>query len=91
MNGKARLTTDTSPARPARAHNKRQPATVTVVRIGEVYVQCARAVMRAGLWSRNDDQGLPTLGEILAEASDGEEGGAAYDAEWPVRAAKTMW
>ena len=90
VNGKARLTTDID-LRARFAHNKRQPATVTVVRIGEVYVQCARAVMRAGLWSRNDDQGLPTVGEILAEASDGEEGGAAYDAEWPVRAAKTMW
>ena len=90
VNGKARLTTDID-LRARFAHNKRQPATVTVVRIGEVYVQCARAVMRAGLWSRNDAQGLPTVGDILTEVSDGEEGGAAYDRQWPARAAGTMW
>ena len=32
-----------------------------------------------------------SVGELLAEATAGEEGGAAYDAEWPVRAASTMW
>ncbi|MEO0866814.1 MAG: pyridoxamine 5'-phosphate oxidase family protein, partial [Pseudomonadota bacterium] len=69
----------------------RQPATVIVIRIGEVYTQCARALLRAGLWSRDDAEGLPTPGEILAEVSEGDEGGAAYDAAWPTRAARTMW
>mgnify|MGYP001795559874 FL=1 len=62
-----------------------------VIRISEVYTQCARAVMRAALWARDDADGLPTPGEILAEVSTGEEGGAAYDAAWPERAARTMW
>ncbi|MEL7262786.1 MAG: pyridoxamine 5'-phosphate oxidase family protein, partial [Pseudomonadota bacterium] len=69
----------------------RQPATVIVIQIAEVYTQCARAVIRAGLWSRDDAEGLPSAGDILAEVSQGEEGGAAYDAAWPARAAKTMW
>jgi len=47
--------------------------------------------MRAGTWSRDDAEGLPTVGEILAEMTDGEVGGLAYDAEWGGRAAKTMW
>ncbi|WP_415921500.1 pyridoxamine 5'-phosphate oxidase family protein [Tateyamaria sp. SN6-1] len=90
INGQARLTTDAE-LRARFERNGRQPATVIVIRIAEVYTQCARAVMRAGLWSRDDAEGLPTPGEILAEASQGEEGGADYDAAWPARAAKTMW
>jgi hypothetical protein len=47
--------------------------------------------MRAGTWSHDDAEGLPTVGEILAEMTDGEVGGLSYDAEWGGRAAKTMW
>lgn len=90
VNGRARLTADD--ALRARFEQKgRQPATVIVIRIGEVYTQCARALIRADLWSRDDAEGLPTPGDILAEVSKGEEGGAVYDAEWPARAARTMW
>lgn len=90
VNGQARLTADEGLR--ARFEQKgRQPATVIVIAIAEVYTQCARAVLRAGLWSRNDAEGLPTPGEILAEVSGGQEGGATYDAEWSERAARTMW
>lgn len=90
VNGTARLTAD-SALRAQFERRGRQPATVIVIRIAEVYTQCARAVIRAGLWSRDDAEGLPSAGDILAEVSQGEEGGAAYDAAWPARAAKTMW
>ncbi|WP_420012732.1 pyridoxamine 5'-phosphate oxidase family protein [Tateyamaria sp.] len=90
INGAARLTTDEA-LRARFAKGTRQPATVIVIRVGEVYTQCARAVIRGGVWSGEVTDGLPTVGEILAEASSGEEGGAAYDAEWPERAARTMW
>ncbi|MEO1778855.1 MAG: pyridoxamine 5'-phosphate oxidase family protein [Pseudomonadota bacterium] len=90
VNGTARLTAD-SVLRARFERRGRQPATVIVIRIAEVYTQCARAVIRAGLWSRDDAEGLPSAGDILAEVSHGEEGGAAYDAAWPARAAKTMW
>ena len=90
VNGQARLTDDAELR--ARFERKgRQPATVIIIWIAEVYTQCARAVMRADLWSRDDATGLPTPGEILAEVSRGEEGGADYDAAWPERAARTMW
>ena len=63
-----------------------------VVEIGEVYSQCARALMRAGIWAGLDDStGLPTVGDMMAEITDGEEGGASYDAAWGARASKTMW
>ena len=69
----------------------KQPQTVIVITIGEVYSQCARAIMRADLWARDDSAGLPTMGDILVDVTEGEMDGAAYDAAWPARAAKTMW
>lgn len=90
VNGTAKLTADE--ALRARFEQKgKHPATVIVIAISEVYSQCARATIRAGLWSRDDSDGLPTVGALLAEASDGEEGGAEYDAGWSARAAQTMW
>lgn len=90
VNGTAVLTTDA--VLRARFERKgRQPATVIVIRISEIYTQCARALLRAGTWARNDSADLPSVGEILAEMTDGEEGGAPYDQAWDARAAKTMW
>lgn len=91
INGTAFLTDDADLR--ARFEKKgRQPATVIVIRIAEVYTQCARALMRAGTWAGVDEStGLPTVGEILAEMTSGEEGGAPYDAAWGARAKDTMW
>ena len=90
VNGTARLSTDDGLR--ARFERKgRLPATVIVITIAEIYTQCARAPLRAGLWQRDDSVGLPTVGEILAEMTDGEEGGTEYDAGWAPRAAKTLW
>lgn len=91
VNGRAFLTDDADLR--ARFDKKgRQPATVIVVEIAEIYTQCARALMRAKTWSGVDESSdLPTTGEILAEMTSGEEGGAPYDAAWGPRAAKTMW
>lgn len=69
-----------------------RPRSVIVVTVGEVYFQCARAVIRSELWVGEDlSGGLPSPGDLLAELSDGAVGGPDYDAEWPGRAAKTMW
>ena len=91
VNGQARLTDDAG-LRDSFARDGKTPRTVIVIQIGEIYFQCARAVMRSGLWSGADDSaGLPTPGQILAGLTDGEVGGAGYDAEWPGRAAASMW
>lgn len=67
------------------------PRSVVMVRVGEVYIQCARALMRAGTWSGADDSaGLPSLGQILT-AHEAAFDGAEYDATWAARAEKTMW
>lgn len=91
LNGTAFLTDDAE-MRARFDRNGRQPATVIIIKIGEIYAQCARALMRAGTWRGEDESiGLPTFGDILAELTDGEEGGTPYDAAWPDRAAKSMW
>ena len=91
VNGTAYLTDDADLR--ARFEKKgRQPATVIVIQIAEVYTQCARALMRAGTWAGVDESaGLPTVGEILSEMTSGEEGGAPYDDAWGARAKDTMW
>lgn len=91
VNGTARLTADAT-LRARFEKNGKQPATVAIIEIAEIYTQCARAMMRARTWAtENESSELPSLGQILAEVSQGEEGGERYDAEWGVRAEKTMW
>jgi uncharacterized protein len=91
INGTARITTDpdfcASFAREGKA-----PRSVTLIQITEVYSQCARALLRSRIWRDGDQSaGLPSVGDMLAEITAGGFDGATYDAEWPSRAAKTMW
>ncbi|OOY29832.1 pyridoxamine 5'-phosphate oxidase [Thioclava sp. L04-15] len=91
VNGRARISAD--PELVARFEQQgKQPRTVVEIAIAEVYSQCARAVMRAGLWREGDlSGGLPTVGDMLREISEGDFDGAGYDRDWPGRAARTMW
>lgn len=68
-----------------------RPRSVMVITMREVYFQCARALMRSELWGGDRSAGLPSAGDILAEMTAGSFDGAAYDAEWPGRAARSMW
>ena len=91
VNGTAMVTADDT-LRARFAKGTRLPATVIVITIAEIYSQCARALLRAATWVSGDQSaGLPTVGEMLAEMTDGEEGGTAYDRAWGARAAKTLW
>ena len=91
VNGTARLSADEA-LRQRFARGERLPATVIVISIAEIYSQCARALLRARTWSGEDaPEDLPTAGQILAEMTDGEEGGETYDRAWPERAAGTLW
>ena len=91
VNGTARLTADED-LRARFMRDSKQPRTVIVIRIAEVYSQCARALIRSALWSGGDQSaGLPTVGDMLREITEGRIDGKAYDADWPGRAALTMW
>lgn len=90
VNGTARLTADAELCR--RFDRKgRLPKTVIVIAIDEIYCQCSRALLRAGLWQRDDRAGLPTIGDILAEMTNDEIDGAEYDRAWIGRATQTLW
>jgi PPOX class probable FMN-dependent enzyme len=90
VNGTAVVSVD--PELLARFDQKgRQPRSVAVITIAEVYSQCARALMRAGVWTSSDESAdLPTVGQLLAEQEAGFDG-QEYDAAWGARAAQTMW
>ncbi len=91
VNGSARITANER-LRHQFEKGGKFPATVIVINIAEIYSQCARALMRAHFWTSGDEsRSLPSIGQLLSEVSQGEEGGAQYDGEWAARAAKTMW
>ncbi|AAK24547.1 pyridoxamine 5'-phosphate oxidase family protein [Caulobacter vibrioides] len=93
VNGRAVLSADPALLNSFAVDGK-PPRTVTVVTVEEAYFQCARAIVRSGLWkleSQVDPQTLPTPGAMLAAVTAGEVGGEAYDREWPGRAAKSLW
>lgn len=91
VNGTAIVTADED-LRSSFLRDGAQPRTVIVITIAEVYSQCARALIRSSLWTSGDQSaGLPTVGDMLREITEGGIDGQAYDAAWPVRAAQTMW
>ena len=70
------------------------PRSVIVISVTAIYFQCARAIVRSGLWDpalHVDSKMLPSAGQILADLSNNLEGGPDYDAGWAERAKKTMW
>ncbi len=90
VNGHAVVSTDPTLTNRFEQQGK-HPRTVIVVTIAEVYSQCARALMRAELWTAADQSdGLPSVGDMLAEAKSGFDG-AGYDAGWAARAKDSMW
>jgi len=93
INGRAHLSIDPDLLASFKMEGK-VPRSVIVVTVGEIYFQCARAIVRADLWNpdkRVDPKTLPTPGKILADMSANTVGGEKYDREWPVRARQTMW
>jgi len=93
VNGRARLTADPDLLDSFAVEGK-TPRTVMVITVEAIYFQCARAIVRAGLWNPEkhvDPKSLPTPGRILAAMSEARVGGESYDREWPERARKSLW
>lgn len=93
VNGRAHL--DADPALLASfAVEDKTPRSVMVIEVGEIYFQCARAIVRSRLWHPDghaDPKSLPTPGAILAAMSGDRVGGPDYDRSWAERARQTMW
>ncbi|WNJ98091.1 pyridoxamine 5'-phosphate oxidase family protein [Thalassospiraceae bacterium LMO-JJ14] len=97
INGRAKLSIDPELLESFTEQGK-PPRSVIVIDIDVIYFQCARAILRAKLWDpaeHEDPKSLPSPGDILAAQTktrdDGGIDGEAYDAEWPGRAAKSLW
>lgn len=93
VNGRAKLSIDAE-LLASFAVDGKEPRSVIVIEIDELYFQCARAIVRADLWNAEkhlEPKNLPSAGALLAEASCNRVGGEAYDREWPERAMKTLW
>lgn len=91
VNGRAWITDDAD-LRATFQKKSMLPATVIVTEVAEVYTQCAKALMRSGLWEGNPvPDGLPTVGEILADVTDGALGGAEYDKGYEAKAIPKLW
>ncbi|MGJ8604434.1 MAG: MSMEG_1061 family FMN-dependent PPOX-type flavoprotein [Marivita sp.] len=91
VNGRA-FVTDDADLRASFERKSMHPATVIVTHVTEAYTQCAKALMRSGLWEGAPvPEGLPTVGEILADMTDGQMGGADYDTHYEARAIPKLW
>ena len=93
VNGRAQVSADPALLASFKMDGK-APRTVIVMTVGEIYFQCARAIVRSDLWNPDrhvDPTTLPTPGQILAEMSANRVGGEDYDRAWPERARQSLW
>lgn len=90
VNGTAVLTADPAVTGLFEQHGK-HPKTVIVTTIGEMYFQCAKALMRSGLWTQGDQsRDVPTAGQFIREMQEGFDA-ETYDKDYPVNALERMW
>jgi len=62
------------------------PTTVLVVQIEEIFMQCAKALMRSALWDgRGRPAGVPTMGQLIAAHKNGAIDPMTYDRDAPER------
>ena len=69
VNGTAEIRDDPELLAPFEMRGK-LPATVLVVKAQEIYLHCAKAIMRSGLWKAEtqvERSALPTIGQMIAD------------------------
>lgn len=79
INGEARLTTNPAILEQMTV-NERVPTLAIVVRIGEVFLHCAKALRRAHLWDpehRQDRREMPSLIKMILDETTGAPGDEA--------------
>lgn len=90
VNGAAILTASTA-LTGSFAKSGKTPRTVIVVTLKEMYFQCAKAIMRSGLWRGEDESdGVPTAGALIKEMKS-EFDGRAFDVGYAEYAKPRMW
>jgi len=92
VNGRAEISVDAN-LLASLAIEAKLPRSAIVITIGEIYFQCARALMRAKIWDRDawpDVATLPTPGSLMRELKQDFDS-QSYDRDWPERAKTSMW
>jgi hypothetical protein len=92
VHGTARITAD--PVLCGRfVERGKMPATVLAVTATEVFMQCAKSIMRSRLWGDvRRPAALPTMGELIAaHRADGTIDPQSYDRDAPARLVETMY
>lgn len=93
VNGTATLTTDPDLCQ-SFAVEGQLPRSVIIVTVETAYFQCARAIIRSGLWDPTKyvaKEAVPSTGDILESLTKGEINAEAYNSNWPARAKTSMW
>ncbi len=88
VNGRAVVSADPG-LRASFEKQGKQPATVIVLTIEEMYFQCAKAVMRSDLWG-DQRPDVPTAGQFIREMKDGFDADS-YDNGYAEYARDRMW
>ena len=93
VNGRAYLTTDTDLCK-SFVMEGNLPRSVIIIKVEAAYTQCARAILRAGLWDSSkhvEKADVPTIGEMLESVTQGKINAEEYNSNWPIRAKTSMW
>ena len=93
VNGLAHLTTDAKLCKSFEMEGN-LPRSVIIIKVEAAYTQCARAILRAGLWDDSKhvvNSEVPTIGEMLEAVTQGKINGEEYNNNWPARAKTSMW
>lgn len=89
LNGHARLTADAEVTGQFEQRG-RHPKVVIAITVRELYFQCAKAIMRSGLWTTADIPDVPTAGDFLQERLSDFDG-SEYDLGYADHAKSRMW
>lgn len=90
INGTAVLTADLN-VTDTFEQNGKHPKVVIVIKIGEMYFQCAKAMMRSMLWKSEDESGqVPTAGQFVREM-DHDFDSESYDLGYAENSKARMW
>ncbi len=93
VNGRARISAHPQLCAQLAVQDK-TPDSVLVIHVASVYFQCARSIIRSGLWQAEaqvDRGSLPSTGAMLQAMSQGGIDGATYDAGLQARQRSTLY
>lgn len=93
VNGRARISVEEA-LLASFAVGSARPRSALIVTVDAAFMQCARAVMRSKLWDATahvDPGSIPSMGDVLAHATAGREGGKQFDEAAPARMEQSLW